>query len=104
VGCDVLGQLQPVCPVCERRHRPDLWCFSRHPTRVRRLLLIVLARDGDTCWLCGKPGANSPDHLLPQMMGGTHDPANLRAAHRWCNAARKATPLGAGLAEHSRVW
>jgi 5-methylcytosine-specific restriction endonuclease McrA len=100
----MIGQLQPVCGRCDHRHHPDLWCFNRHPTRVRRLLLAVLARDGDTCWLCGKAGANSVDHLQPQSMGGGHDPANLRAAHRWCNAARKATPLGAGMAEHSRVW
>jgi 5-methylcytosine-specific restriction endonuclease McrA len=99
-----MGELQPECGRCRHRHRPDLWCFSRHGTRVRRLLTIVLERDGDVCWLCGKPGANSVDHLLPQSLGGGHDPGNLRAAHRWCNAARKNTPLGAGLAEHSRAW
>ena len=100
----MLGELQPRCPRCLNRHRADLWCWSRHPTRVRRALAAVLARDGDLCWLCGRPGANSPDHVLPQSMGGGHDVGNLRAAHRWCNSARKATPLGAGLPAHSRAW
>lgn len=38
-----------------------------------------------SCALCGKPGANSVDHIVP---GGGSDMSNLRPAHLSCNIAR----------------
>jgi len=49
----------------------------------------VIARDRGVCWLCGYPGADTADHVVPRAHGGSDDPSNLRAAHRACNSARK---------------
>lgn len=37
------------------------------------------------CWICGKPGAWSVDHVKPRTKGGSQLPANIRPAHRRCN-------------------
>ena len=47
----------------------------------RRTVAQVVRRDRGTCWLCGRPGADSADHILPARDGGTNHPANLRAVH-----------------------
>jgi len=59
----------------------------------RRTRALVLARDGWVCQLQW-PGvclgrANQVDHILPREHGGTNDMANLRAACRPCNLARR---------------
>lgn len=33
------------------------------------------------CHLCGHPGSDSIDHVVPLARGGTEDPGNLRPAH-----------------------
>jgi 5-methylcytosine-specific restriction endonuclease McrA len=53
-------------------------------------------RDEWRCWLCGgdvprvfvpdSDCAPSRDHVIPRSAGGGDDPANLRLAHRACNA------------------
>jgi 5-methylcytosine-specific restriction endonuclease McrA len=60
--------------------------------------LYVLERDGWRCQICKRgisalltvphPKAGTVDHVIPQSQGGTHDPANLRAAHMGCNSVR----------------
>jgi hypothetical protein len=58
----------------------------------------------DDCCRCGgyvdqtiadpnHPMARSVDHLVERQLGGTDDRANLRLAHRGCNA-HAATPAG----------
>ena len=65
----------------------------------RDVTVHVLERDGWVCQLCGAPiprhaRARDPrrgvaDHVVAVSAGGAwHDPANLRAAHYGCNAAR----------------
>lgn len=39
------------------------------------------------CWICGEPGANTRDHVIPLHLGGTNHPSNIRPAHRACNSA-----------------
>jgi 5-methylcytosine-specific restriction protein A len=39
---------------------------------------VVFATYGDTCHLCGQPGADTIDHVTP---GDDHSLANLRPAH-----------------------
>ena len=56
-------------------------------SRWRRLVAQVVERDGTVCWLCGKPGATSADHVVPVSRGGRDELANLRAAHLRCNLA-----------------
>lgn len=60
----------------------------------------IYARDGWVCQLCGDPvdrglpynddWAASLDHIVPksETLFPDHSDANLRLAHRWCNAVR----------------
>lgn len=64
--------------------------------------LEIYKRDGWQCWLClsaidphaDPQGDHGPslDHVIPLASGGTHEPANVRAAHRGCNARRSNHP------------
>src|SRR5437867_12064203 len=80
------------CPACERARdvargttteRGLGWSYQRKRERV-------LARDGYVCWLCGLPGADTVDHVIPRARGGDDSDENLRAAHAQCNASRGA--------------
>ena len=42
------------------------------------------------CALCGKPGANTADHIVPLMFGGDHSIDNLQPAHQSCNSRKGA--------------
>lgn len=44
--------------------------------RNRRILAA-----SDICHICGEPGADGVDHVIPIAKGGTEDPSNLRPAH-----------------------
>lgn len=56
--------------------------------KVRRLVHETLDHYGTRCHLCGGPGADSADHLIPRSKGGGHELANRRPAHASCNRAR----------------
>ena len=60
----------------------------REPSGWRKTRAYILLRDGGTCWVCGKGGADSVDHVLPRARGGGEDESNLRAAHMICNIMR----------------
>lgn len=45
--------------------------------RTRQLILTA----SDICYICGQPGADAVDHVIPLTRGGTNDPSNLRPAH-----------------------
>ena len=64
-----------------RLHRPD-------KKDRRKLIIALLDRDGDECWLCARQmsaGSRTIEHLEPISRGGTNDPANLALAHAACN-------------------
>lgn len=61
--------------------------------RWRTLRPYILRRDRGLCHLCGKPGADSVDHLVPVAHGGTDEVTNLAAAHKACNSSRGARGL-----------
>lgn len=67
---------------------------------MARLRAAVLAEYGTVCHLCGMPGADSPDHVIPRHLGGSDDLANLRPSHRSCNYARQDRPLDEWFAAH----
>lgn len=52
--------------------------------RNRKTLLATT----DICWICGRGGADSADHIIPLSRGGSNDLINLRAAHLLCNKGR----------------
>jgi 5-methylcytosine-specific restriction endonuclease McrA len=45
-----------------------------------------LLQNNPECALCGKPGADTADHIIPYDAGGSDDLSNLRPAHRACNS------------------
>lgn len=58
--------------------------------RNRRILAA-----SDVCHICGDPGADAVDHVIPLARGGSDtDPANLRPAHHdvppFCNRVKGA--------------
>ena len=63
----------------------------RLPPEWHRLRAIVFRTYGDTCHLCGKPGADSIDHVIA---GDDHSLNNLRPAHRYPCHARKSAQEG----------
>jgi 5-methylcytosine-specific restriction endonuclease McrA len=83
--------LAPSCLRCRHRHLPALRCWlGRY---VAETLGRVLARYGDTCCHCGRPGSRSVEHVIPRSVGGTDDLDNLRPAHLVCNVKRGTRPM-----------
>lgn len=105
----------PECGVAFTRPRGATYCTDRCRSRARerrraeargefiisrRERLAIYERDEWTCQICGlevdtnlhylDDGAATLDHIIPQSAGGTHEPKNLRLAHRICNAYRNA--------------
>lgn len=55
----------------------------------QRVKARIIRRDAGICHLCGQPGANTADHLVPVARGGAvYDLDNLAAAHIACNRKR----------------
>lgn len=61
-------------------------------TRAFKRLRQRVLETSDICWLCGLPGADTVDHIVPLSvaphLGEVAD--NLRAAHLSCNSSRGA--------------
>lgn len=68
--------------------------------QLQALIAVVLAEYGDTCHLCGKPGATTIDHIIPVCLGGDNSLENLRPAHRSCNSSRGADSLDLWFKRH----
>jgi 5-methylcytosine-specific restriction endonuclease McrA len=72
----------------------------------RQIRLQVLAAN-NTCWLCGLPGADSVDHIIPLSLAPelAHELSNLKPAHRKCNSS-KGAKVGSQVQRHpvSRRW
>lgn len=67
--------------------------------RTRRLLA-----QNDVCWICGKPGADSMDHVIPLARGGSDTPSNLRPAHMHpCNRAKWDREYAPGIIRRSKT-
>lgn len=69
----------------------------------RKTRQAILAHD-TTCWICGQPGADTVDHVIPLALGGAPlDPTNLRPAHHHCNSQRGDGTRGTNT-QGSRDW
>lgn len=68
----------------------------------RRTVARVIRRDGGICHICGRPDADSADHIVPRSQGGPDTMDNLRAVHHkvapHCNMIR-----GDRSIEHART-
>lgn len=69
----------------------DYW---EYPPHMLRRTYIAAMRQGQTfdCGICNKTIKKMQnltiDHIVPKSKGGSHDYANLQAAHRRCNALK----------------
>lgn len=61
--------------------------------KIARLAGVVFAERGRVCHLCGMPGADTLDHIVPRSRGGLDDLDNLAPAHKSCNSSRGAMSL-----------
>jgi hypothetical protein len=65
----------------------------------------LLRRDGHRCAYCGRPGADTVDHVLPRSRGGQTGWLNTVAAHATCNQAKgNRTPDEARMPLHWQPW
>lgn len=82
---------------------PETWGGRKAQEYVR----MTIEAYGPVCWLCGLPGADSADHVIPRSKGGAvYDLLNLGPSHKKCNYARgnrdHAGP--AALVESGMTW
>ncbi|MGW4102294.1 HNH endonuclease [Streptomyces sp. NPDC004976] len=95
------------CRDCSKRRAKIRSARKDHGWTKSALLPSVLAlaaRDEYTCHVCGQAVdvslpyndrmAPTRDHIVPRRAGGSHDPSNLKLAHRGCNS-RRGAPLAA---------
>lgn len=70
----------------------------------RKARAALLARS-TTCWICGREGADTADHVVPLIDGG-HPTSllNMRPAHRSCNSRRGANRATVSTVQTSRTW
>lgn len=69
----------------------------------QRIKRRVIRRDGGICHLCGEPGADSADHIVPWSISKDDSMANLAAVHHdvepKCNRLRGDRSVGTARAE-----
>ena len=63
--------------------------------KTRRKVL----RNSSTCYVCGQPGADEVDHIIPRFRGGSDSIENLRPVHVNCHARKSAAEGHARRAE-----
>jgi len=80
-GCTELIRGRKYCPA-----HTETWQGSERGRVTstyawRRLRDRILDRDKGVCYLCGRGGADTVDHVTSVARGGTDHPANLAAVH-----------------------
>lgn len=78
-------------------------CRTSGPARryqgYRKHNQLIFNRDKGRCQICftavnfeaeyNNRFAPTLDHIIPKALNGSHEPNNLRLAHRWCNSVRR---------------
>lgn len=87
-GCTALVDSGTRCPA----HARPAWAGSNRRARLPKdwpaTRLRILRRDHGICHVCGKPGADAVDHIVP---GDDHRDSNLAAIHTHpCHATKSA--------------
>lgn len=83
--------------------RPEI-AAMRKSRSYRKAAAKVLAQSR-TCWICGRDGADTADHVIPLSEGGDLTSLlNLRPAHRSCNSRRGANLPTVTNLQSSRTW
>lgn len=91
------------CDPCSKRRAKERDARKDHGWTNSALLpsvRVLAARDDYVCHVCGGAVdmslpfndrmAPTRDHIVPRHRGGSHDPTNLKLAHRGCNSRRGA--------------
>ncbi len=77
------------CPACQRVHEALRGSHRAHyNTEAYRRHRASLK--GLSCHICGLPGSDTVDHVIPLVLGGADYPNNLLPAHRSCNSRKGA--------------
>lgn len=78
---------------------------------TKRLRYEILRRDNHTCRYCGASAPDvklTVDHVIPQALGGSDDPANLVTACEPCNSGKTSipadAPIVANVADDALRW
>lgn len=80
---------KPRRPRVESRDRLDANQRRGRGGRPWRRIRGAVLEASQVCWICGKPGADTVDHLDSLALHGEPlDPGNLAPAHRACNSRR----------------
>lgn len=74
-------ELQP-CP----EHKRKAWEGHKRNTKLsgweqQKRAKYVLLKHDTICHVCGNPGANEADHVIPLGEGGADNSANMRPIH-----------------------
>jgi 5-methylcytosine-specific restriction endonuclease McrA len=70
--------------------------LAKYDRAYRKRRKAILASN-PSCYLCGEPGADTIDHVVPLANGGTMTADNERPAHFRCNSGKRDRPrVGVG--------
>lgn len=93
-----MAEVLRVCATCGKigctDHQRKAWQTSRRRQGVasgweqQRQAKKVMKLYNGCCYLCGRPGAEEVDHLLPISQGGEDRIENKRPVHRLCHRTK----------------
>lgn len=108
-ACVVCGALSPQRR-CEKHERKP-WEGSDRREKVRsgsaqqKRARYVMRRDDSICHLCGLPGSEEIDHVVPLAEGGSDELDNLAPAHKRCHAKKSSAEAQRGRErKRARKW
>lgn len=66
--------------------------YHGRTTRSFRRMRTRVLEESNICWLCGQPGADTVDHIVPLSVAPDlgEVAANMAPAHRSCNSSKGA--------------